>query len=94
MPENAGENLKSTVNRLMVIVYEGSANNDSIFMVSKMTRNQEERIRTLERRMSTYEGEDRKARSQIFWLLVTVLVLAIARALNIDFSHIKNLTGM
>lgn len=86
--------LQSTVNRLVAIVYEGSSTNDSIFMVSKMTRNQEERIKVLENRVNGILNDDRKSRNQIFWLVLMVLLLGLARFLNIDINWLKSLTGI
>jgi len=93
MSENSGD-IRANITRLLTVVYEGTSNNKSIFLLTQNVEKLEERVKIIENRVNGYAIEDRKSQRQVFWGLLVLIVLALAKFLNVDLNYFKSLTGM
>ncbi len=88
------KNVEKIVDRLHITIYEGNDNLDSICVLTQAIREIKPRIIILENRLSSIHSDDRRARSQILWALVVLIIMGIAKFFGVDLNYFKGLIGL
>ena len=76
--------------------YQGNVHNEGVPLLTSKVKRLEEYINVLSGRILKLEIEDRKARSYVFYALLTLVVTLIGNLFykNFNFDYIKTMLGL